>query len=533
MKTFCLLACAAFAAGAIAGGHAAPAQASSRYDLLIAGGTVVDGTGRGAYAADVAVKDGRIAAIGRLPRSQSAQVIEAAGYVVAPVFIDVHTHADNIGAYPGASNFVRMGVTTVVAGNCGTSALDVGAALASLRDEGIAINYATLIGHNTVRAAVMGTEDRPPILAELNRMKSFVWKGMADGAVGFSTGLQYVPGTYAKAPEIVELARVAVNAGGIYTSHMRNEGTHLEDAIAETIRVGEATDGRVEISHLKVDSPKRWGLSEKALAMIDAARQSGVDVQADQYAYTAASSSLSIRFPSWIFDGGAAKLAERLNTPAIWSRVKSEMLSALADRGLSDLSFAVVAMYRHDTSLNGLSMKEIAMRRGDGAADAQLEAAREMLLDGGAQMVYHLMSDDDVDRIMRHPQVAIASDSGVLTFGEGMPHPRGYGDNARVLSTYVRQRHVLSLEDAVRKMTSLPATHFRFDNRGAIRAGYAADLVVFDPARVIDTATYGTPHAYPSGIPYVVVNGVTVVKNGTQTNARPGQVLANSLLLKK
>src|SRR6185437_14915668 len=174
-----------------AGGHAAPAPASSRYDLLIAGGTVVDGTGRGAYPADVAVKDGRIAAIGRLPRSQSAQVIEAAGYVVAPGFIDVHTHADNIGAYPGASNFVRMGVTTVVAGNCGTSALDVGAALASLRDEGIAINYATLIGHNTVRAAVMGTEDRQPILAELNRMKSLVWKGMADGAVGFSTGLQY------------------------------------------------------------------------------------------------------------------------------------------------------------------------------------------------------------------------------------------------------------------------------------------------------------------------------------------------------
>jgi len=502
-----------------------------RFDVLIAGGTVVDGSGGERARNDVAVKDGRIVAIGRIPRSQAAQVIEAAGFVVAPGFVDVHTHAENISDRPAASNFVRMGVTTVVAGNCGTSALDVGAALAALREEGIAINYATLIGHNTVRNAVMGSDNRMPRTAELARMKSLVWKGMADGSVGFSTGLEYVPGTYAQMPEIIELARVAANAGGIYTSHMRNEGTELEASIAETIRVGDAADASVEISHLKVDSPNNWGASAKALAMIDAARASGIDVAADQYAYTAASSGLGIRFPSWVLEGGPTKIAERLNTPETWAHIKRQMAAALNARGLRDLSFATVAFYRPDPSRDGLSMPQIVQRRfGDGSFESQLEAAREMLLEGGAQMIYHLMSDADVERIMRHPQVAIASDSSVLAAGDGMPHPRGYGDNARVLGTYVRARHVLSLEEAVRKMTSLPAQHFHFENRGLVRVGYTGDLVVFDPNRVGDTATYEAPHAYAAGIPYVLVNGVVVINNGQQTAARPGQVLANSIL---
>jgi N-acyl-D-amino-acid deacylase len=509
----------------------APRQAAPRFDLLIAGGTVVDGSGAPRTVSDVGIKDGRIAAIGQLPRSQAAQVIDAAHLVVAPGFIDVHTHAENIVDHPAASNFARMGVTTVVAGNCGTSALDVAAALAELRDEGIAINYATLIGHNTVRAAVMGNDDRAPWPSELARMKSLVWKAMADGAIGFSTGLQYVPGTYAQMPEIIELARVTANAGGIYTSHMRNEGTGLEAAIAETIRVGEAAGARVEISHLKVDSPKDWGASAKALALIDAARARGIDVEADQYAYTAASSGIAVRFPPWVLEGGPAKVSERLNDPRMWERIKTEMIALLSERGLHDLSFAVIAMYRRDPSLNGLSLAQVAARRsGTSGLDAQLEAARELLLDGGAQMVYHFMSDDDVDRIMRHPLVAVASDSSVLAFGEGVPHPRGYGDNARVLGTYVRARRVLSLEEAVRKMTSLPAAHFHFANRGLIRTGYAADLVVFDPDRVGDPATYDKPHAYAEGIPFVIVNGAVVVRNGLQTTARPGQVIAHSLL---
>ena len=535
MTTIRLVACVAVGVmGGFVAGPLATAPQSARYDLLIAGGTVVDGTGSAGSMKDVAVKDGRIAALGRIARSQAAQIIDASGLVVAPGFIDVHTHADDLVERPAAANFVRMGVTTIVAGNCGSSALDIGAALAALREHPAAVNFATLIGHNTVRSAVMGSENRAPKLAELLRMRSFVWKAMADGAIGFSTGLQYVPGTYAKTPEIIDLARVAADAGGIYTTHMRNEGTELEQAIAETIRVGEASGERVEISHLKVDSPNRWGASEKALALIDAARRKGVAIKADQYAYTAASSSLGIRFPSWVLEGGQARIAERLNTPATWDKIKVEMAGLLAERGLRDLSFAVVAFDKADPSLNGLSMAQVAQRRkGSDTADAQFEAAREMLLDGGASMVYHFMSDDDVDRIMRHPEVSIASDSGVLSFGEGVPHPRGYGNNARVLGTYVRTRHVIALEEAIRKMTSLPASHFKFPGRGVLAVGNAADVVVFDRLRVADTATFDAPHGYAAGIPFVIVNGVVVVKNGTQTDARPGQVVSNSLLQRK
>jgi N-acyl-D-amino-acid deacylase len=532
MKWLCGAVVAGLALGASSPGGAAAQR--PRYDLAIVHGTVIDGTGRAGVSQDVAVKDGRIVALGRFSSADAAQTIDAKGLIVAPGFIDVHTHADNLVNRADAANFVRMGVTTIVAGNCGSSTLDVGAALSALRDRPGAVNFATLIGHNTVRSSVMGSANRPPNVAELARMKSLVWKGMADGAVGFSTGLQYVPGTYAEAMEITELARAAANGGGIYASHMRNEGTALEAAIAETIRVGEISGARVQISHLKVDSPNRWGASQKALELIDAARQRGVDVRADQYAYTAASSTLGIRFPSWALEGGQAKIAERLNDPATWQKIKTEMAGLLAERGLRDLSFAVVALHRADPSLNGLSMQQIAVRRlGSGSADAQLETARTMMLAGGASMVYHFMSDADVDRIMRHPQVGIASDAGVIGFGEGVPHPRGYGNNARVLGAYVRGRRVISLEEAIRKMTSLPAGHFKFANRGTIRAGYAADLVVFDPARVADTATFETPHGYAAGIPYVLVNGEIVVKNGTQTAARPGQVLANTALEKQ
>lgn len=490
---------------------------------------VIDGSGARPIRADVAIKDGRISAIGSLSNSTAADVIDATGLIVAPGFIDVHTHADDIADAPRADNFVRMGVTSVVAGNCGGSALDIGDALSKIRQSGISINYATLIGHNTVRRAVMGTANRDPTVSELAKMKSLVWRAMADGAVGFSTGLQYVPGTYARPAEILELARVAGNAGGLYASHMRNEGTELEQAVQETINVGALSMCRVQISHLKVDSPSNWGASARALALIDAARAHGIDVEADHYAYTAASSSLGIRFPAWALEGGQEAIAKRLNDPEVWTKIKSEMRGLLAERGLSDLSFAVVASYRPDSSLNGLSMKQVAARiRGSDSADAQFEAARLMMLEGGASMVYHFMSDEDVDRIMRHAQVGVASDSSVLTFGDGVPHPRGYGNNARVLGEYVRKRHVIPIEEAIRKMTSLPAEHFKFERRGLVKVGYAADLTVFDANTVADAATFEKPHAYAAGIPYVLVNGVVVVRKGEHTGALPGQVLKSS-----
>jgi N-acyl-D-amino-acid deacylase len=517
---------AAFIALTVAPG----AQAPQQYDLLIRGGRVIDGSGAPARAADVAVSGGRIVGIGALPGATGRETIDAAGHFVAPGFIDVHTHADDLAESPRAENFVRMGVTSIVAGNCGSSALDVGAALQKIKDAGPSINFATLVGHNTVRAEVLGRANRDATLAELNRMKALVFKAMADGALGFSTGLQYVPGTYAKASEIVELARVAGGAGGVYASHMRNEGTALEQAVEETIRTGEAAGARVQISHLKVDSPSRWGASAKALALIDQARARGIDVQADQYAYTAASSSLGIRFPAWALEGGQDKIAERLNDPPTWTRIKEEIRGLLAERGLSDLSFAIVASHRADPSLDGLSMKQVAAKRkGSDSADAQLEAARDMMLAGGASMVYHFMSDDDVERIMKHPFVGIASDSSVLTPGQGVPHPRGYGNNVRVLGEYVRGRKVIPIEEAIRKMTSLPAGHFRFDRRGSIEEGYAADLVVFNPATVAETATFEKPHSFAAGMPYVIVNGELVVRSGEHTGARSGQVLYSSV----
>jgi N-acyl-D-amino-acid deacylase len=506
------------------------AAADAPADLVIRHATIVDGSGAPAVVGDVLIQGGRIVRVGALgDRVVARETLEARGVVVAPGFIDVHTHADDVAETPLAENFVRMGVTSIVAGNCGSSAVDVAKELAQIRQTRTSLNFATLVGHNSVRAAVMGSARRAPSAAELAKMQELVRQAMVDGAVGFSTGLQYVPGTYAETPEIVELAKVSGAAGGIYASHMRNEGTAIDEAVAETIAVGEAARCPVEISHLKIDSPSRWGGAERVLGLIDAARARGVNVRADQYAYTAGSSGLGIRFPSWALEGGQAQIAQRLDDAQTWARIRLEMIDLLAARGFKDLSWAVVASYRPDASVNGLTMAQVAKKwRGSDDRDAQLETARVMMKAGGAQMVYHFMSDADVARIMKHPMVGFASDASVNTPGQGVPHPRGYGNNARVLGKYVREQHVISLEEAVRKMTSLPAEHFGFADRGLIKAGYAADLVIFDPATVDDPSTYDAPHAYAAGVPHVLVNGIFVVRDGKHTGARPGAVLVHA-----
>jgi N-acyl-D-amino-acid deacylase len=492
--------------------------------------TIVDGSGAKAFAGDILVRDGRIVQVGKIAAAKDVDVLDVQGMVVAPGFIDVHTHADEVADRPLAENFVRMGVTSIVAGNCGGSAVDVAAALEKIRTTQVSVNYATLVGHNSVRAAVMGRERRAPTAAELEKMRGLVRDAMRAGAVGFSTGLQYVPGTYAETAEIVELAKVAGASGGVYASHMRNEGTAIDEAVAETIAVGEAAQCPVQISHLKIDSPNRWGQADRVLGLIDAARKRGVNVEADQYAYTAGSSNLGIRFPSWVLEGGQAQIVARLDDPAQWAKIKKETIELFEARGFKDLSFAVVATYRPDPSLNGLSIKQIAQKlRGSESVDAQLEVAREMLKAGGAQMVYHLMSEPDVARIMKHPMVGIASDASINVPGQGVPHPRGYGNTVRVLGKYVREDKVIALEEAVRKMTSLPAAHFGFADRGLIKPGYAADLVVFDPKTVAEAATFAAPHAYPVGMPYVLVNGVLVVRDGAVVaDAKPGMILTKT-----
>ena len=498
-----------------------------RYDLLIAGGQVVDGTGAPARRADVAIKAGRIVEIGTLAKLYAREVIDASGLVVAPGFIDVHTHADDLVEQPRAENFVRMGVTTIVAGNCGSSALDVGKALTAIEQAGASVNFATLIGHNTVRREVMGTANRNPTIPELDRMKALVWRAMADGAVGFSTGLQYVPGTYAQTWRD-HRAR----------ARRRQRGRRLRLAHAQRGH-GARSGGRGNDSRRRDDRLPRPDLPPQGRQPEPLGRQRARRSRSSTRRGSAASSSRPIstrtrpparRSASGSLRGCSRAVSRRstarLNDAATWAKIKDEMRGLLAERGLADLSFAVVASYRANPSLNGLSMKQVAAKlKGAESADAQFEAARDMMLAGGASMVYHFMSDEDIDRIMRHPQVGIASDSSVLTMGEGVPHPRGYGNNARVLGEYVRARKVITLEEAVRKMTSLPADQFRFADRGRIAEGYFADLVVFDRATVGDAATFEKPHAYARGIPHVLVNGVPVIRNGEHTGAKPGVAL--------
>ena len=517
--------CFSLLAGVCAVFLAACAEAQP-YDLIIRHGRVVDGTGNPAFFADVAVKDGRIAAMGRIPGRAQTE-IEARGLVVAPGFIDVHTHADDVADMPRAENFVRMGVTTIVAGNCGGSTLEVAKLFQAVERANVAVNVATLVGHNSVRERAMGGSfDRPPTAAELAQMKALVDQAMKDGAVGLSTGLIYLPGAFAKTDEIVELAKVVAAYDGIYTSHMRHEDTRIYEALDEVFRVAREAQVRAEVSHIKLGGPTAWGQADRVLAYIEKARAEGLDITQDQYAYTASSTGLSQLIPDSAREGGPKRFAERLTDPAQKARIIAEMKQMLFSKGRTNFDYAVIASCRYDPALDGLNVAEAAkVKRGSDSLDDQAELVLELQQHGGASGVFHGMSEADLKVFMRHPNTMIACDSGVRKFGEGVPHPRGYGNNARVLARYVREQKVLRLEEAIRKMTSLPANTFHFKGRGELREGNWADIVVFDPEKVQDNSTYKDPHHYATGIPYVLVNGVLVIKDGEHTGAKAGQAL--------
>jgi N-acyl-D-amino-acid deacylase len=496
------------------------------YDLLIINARIVDGSGNPWFRADVAIKDGRIARIGRVSAAAATRTIDARGQILAPGFIDVHTHVESIYSLPAAENFVRMGVTTLVTGNCGSSTTDVAEFLGRIKDKPLAVNLATLIAHGSVRRRVIGLEDRAPTPEELKQMEGLVEQGMKDGAVGLSTGLIYVPGTYAKTDEIVALARVAAKYDGLYATHMRNEGDKVADAIRESIQIGEQAGLPVEISHFKISNKKLWGQTPMTLGLVRDARARGLVVTVDQYAYTASSTSLDSRLPSWLRAGGLDEAKKRLADKATRERAISDTKDALKKSGFKDYSFAVVASYDVDKSFNGKSIAEITKQvKGKSDVTSQIEQMLEMYEAGGAGMIYHGMDEADVKRIMQEPFTMIASDSGVRQVDESVPHPRGYGNNARVLGRYVRELKLISLEDAIRKMTSLPAQTFGFRDRGLIREGFAADLVIFDDNTILDQATFDKPHQFPVGISSVIVNGAPVFENNQMTAARPGVAL--------
>jgi N-acyl-D-amino-acid deacylase len=526
-RTLLLLAFLALAT-ALSGDRRA-VSAPAEFDLIISGGRVIDGTGNPWFNADVALKDGRIAEIGRISPSRAARVIDAKDLIVAPGFIDVHTHIEGgILDLPAAENFLRMGVTSVVTGNCGGSALPLGEWFTRLEQKGISINVAALVGHNTVRHAGMnGDFDRPPTTEELQKMRELVDQAMRDGAVGFSTGLEYIPGTYARTDEIAEMAKVSAKYGGVYASHMRNEDIDIEKSINETLAVGAQAGCPVEISHFKVSSKSRWGASAITIKMVEDARAQGRQVTVDQYLYPAGSTGIGILFPSWLFEGGNDKTRERLQDAATRERVKREMIAKSAQGGFKDFSFAYVANHRANQSFNGKNIPEITkIVKQKTDVNSQAEQAIDLLLAGGAQMVLHKMSDQDVERIFKQPFTMVASDAGVLDpEGSSVPHPRGFGNNARVLGVYVREKRLVGLEEAIRKMSSLPAQTFNLWDRGLLRPGMAADVVIFDEKTVADRATFEQPKQYAAGIDYVIVNGQVVIEKGSHSGAKSGKIL--------
>lgn len=510
------------------------AQAEERFDLIITNARIVDGTGNPWFRGSVAIKDGRIMRVGRLENAESKYVIDAKNQIVAPGFIDVHAHTEDIFGNPTAENFVRMGVTSLITGNCGGSASDIGEFLGRFKTKPLAVNLGTLIGHNTVRQKVMGLENRDPSAAEQQKMDQLVEQAMKDGAVGLSTGLIYVPGTFSKTEEVVGLAKAASRFGGTYASHIRDEGTDVVKAVNEAINIGKEAGMPVEISHFKIASKALWGESNTTIGLVEAARKSGLQVTVDQYGYTASSTSLDSRMPSWAIAGGRDEGKKRLADPETRKKIVQEIKDDLKKKKFKDLSYAYVASYRAKPEYNGKNIAEITqIAKGKKKLDAQIDQFIEMYENGGAQMVYRVMDEADVQSIMRQPFTMIASDSGVRQFGSGVPHPRGYGNNARVLGRYVRELKVIGLEDAIRKMTSLPAQTFNLRDRGQIREGFAADIVIFDESTVGDKATFELPHQYSVGFSTVIVNGVLVYDGNSLTGKMPGTPLFGQGLERK
>ncbi|HXG84198.1 MAG TPA: D-aminoacylase [Pyrinomonadaceae bacterium] len=505
------------------------AQKVERFDFVIVNARIVDGAGNPWFRGDIGIRNGKIAKIGRIGSTTAAQTIDANNKIVAPGFIDVHAHVEDIYNNPNAENFVRMGVTSLVTGNCGSSATNVKDFLGKINQTPLTVNLGTLIAHGSVRGNILGLDNRAPSADEQLKMNALVEQAMKDGALGLSTGLIYLPGTFAKTEEVVELAKVASRYGGVYASHIRDEGNGVVKAIEEAINIGEQAKLPVEISHFKISSKKLWGESPTTINLVKAARTRGLTVTVDQYAYTASSTSLDIRLPNWAVAGGREAGKKRLADPPTRAKIVKEMKEDLKKKDFEDYSFAYVASYRANPEFNGKNIAEITqITKGKKKLDAQIEQILEMYAAGGAGMVYRVMSEDDVQNIMRQPFTMIASDSSAREFGAGVPHPRGYGNNARVLGKYVRELKIISLEDAIRKMTSLPAQTFNLRNRGLIREGFAADLVIFDETKIADKATFENPHQYAEGFQTVIVNGEIVFDGKAMTGKKSGQSLKGS-----
>jgi N-acyl-D-amino-acid deacylase len=528
-------------------------EAAPAFDLLIDGGTVLDGTGAPAFVAGVAVKGDTVAAVGDVAPTQAAKVVQGQGLHVCPGFVDMHSHSDGrLLVYPGVESRARQGITTEITGNCGGSAApllgvavedarrraaadgltvdwsDVQSYFSRIERGGFAVNQALLVGQGTLRTGVVGAADRPATPDEIGAMTRLLEAALDEGAVGLSTGLEYTPGRFTPTEEIVTLARVAARRGGFYASHIRNEERQLLEAVDEAIRIGRRAGVRVQVSHVKASGRGNWGKQVASLALIEAARRDGVEVLGDAYPYTAYSTGLTVTFPSWALDGGREATLKRLRGSER-ERVRREVDDYVRNGDPGDYELIVIASVATEGNRRfvGKNMAEVAASWGVDPSEALVRLVDEE----GAMVSYvgHGMSPENVERVLRHPLVMIGSDGHALApVGRALqtrPHPRSYGCYPRVLGYYVRDRKVLDLETAVRKSTSMPADQAGLADRGRIARGKKADLVVFDAARIADVATFEKPQEFPVGITHVLVNGVFVVEGGTATPARPGRVL--------
>lgn len=532
-------------------------------DLVVRNGRIIDGAGNPWYYGDVGVKDGKIAVISRI-KDKSKTEIDAKGLIVAPGFIDAHSHGDfNTLIYRPMENVIHQGITTVIAGQCGASPaplsdlireeaqresdfqLPEGISLElswSSFDEylkieeqsGLGANTAHLVGHGAIRSAAMGNDARAPSKKELQDMQELTKEAMLSGAYGLSTGLIYPPGIYAKTDEIIELAKVAAEYDGIYDSHIRGEGKTLMAALNEAIEVGEKAGIPVQISHHKISSSTLWGSSVETLRMFEEARDRGLDITVDQYPYKAGSTSLMTLLPPWAHDGGRDAALERLRDPGLRARMRVDIENGLdgwenfaKELGWENV-YVTSVISDENKAIEGMNITQIKEHRG---AEDEYTSVFEVLLEeeGAVGMVIFYGDEEDVKRIMRHPLHMVGTDAGCCTvegpFCRGKPHPRHYGTYPKILGKYVREEKVLTLEEAVRKMTSFPAQRFGILDRGLLRPGMWADITLFDPETVIDRATYKDPHNFPAGIPYVIVNGEVAVDGGEYTGVLAGKTL--------
>lgn len=487
-------------------------------DTRIRGAIIFDGTGNPWYRADVGISDGRIAVIGAL-KEKARRSIAAQGLALCPGFVDVHTHSDRIVDCPTADNMLRQGVTTVVSGNCGGSRLPVGEWLDKVEAARPAINYATLVGHGTIRSRVMGIARRKPTRKELAEMRRIAEQAMRDGALGMSTGLFYVPGAYAELEELVEVSKVVAAHGGVYASHKRSAGGKMFEAIHEAAMIGKKANIPVEISHLKVlhrrgrTKPTRV---DEALAAVRRCRQDGVDVTCDLHPYPATFTSLSsVVIPAWVSQDG--KLNERLRDKSVRTVIRGDVASNIA--WIGGAHKITIAAFAPDESVPGRSLADVARSRKRNA----VTTAMDMVVEGSPSCIFHALRPEDVSKIVCSEHSMIASDGGVVTSRQGVVHPRNYGTFPRVIREFVRERGLMTLEEAVRKMTSLPARKFGISDRGVIAVGMRADLVLFDPQAIADRATFDDPHAFPAGIAYVMVNGS--VDRASASRPRNGMVI--------